>query len=753
MLSSIRQLFVHWVSHRPLLVSARTTQFAFDYTRNGRSWILGFGACGILAGCTDGVAPRPTPPSDISRAVYCIIPAPDCIDPGTGPGTGPGGGIDPNNSWVSGDVTITTSATNIMSSPIYDEATGLMQTNFTTSANENLHVDAGYGFSGQTIVNTSFTDPVDPATSPSTQVTDAGLNADVLTESNNQSQQIQDVSASDASAETPMHIVGSTQNGDVTAGAVVDLVDTTTVQSSTMTEASTGGYRAMLANAAAKAERGSPQKIVLSSGELTVALVRSNTLQITDDTNSGVSTTDNNASSKHFSLYNKVGHRWLLSEIHTEVDAQDAKRKIHEEHVMRWKHLRFFRNREADAARRAARPTTEWIPVQPSNGTVSATMVVCGDECNGGGTYVSGPSPIGPTPPCSRDVVTNVNSSASINLLYQHGILSDATTWCGMPSMDNYLRSRFIVGNEIRHSLVSTDYYENQASALTALVRNDAVAYPGPYAFIGHSNGGIVSRAAGQTLYNQGNYVRGVVTVSSPQDGAALAKVGKTLLIAALSIPLLESKIACSLVGHIVCTVAKALHGQGPNGLTTILDPLINQTGAVLNEMTPHNPYYTNLNAGSEPFARAAVINQAWDKWTAWRIYGDWTCQVMYSECDGRHVVATVDKTYHRYLKCAVIGGIFSFFIPGAGSVAAACALSATSLKSWDLIYKRLSVGNDHGDGVVAVHSQRYPNLDEGGQFLVLDSFSHLGETRSNTQTGPAIAAALNGRFGAPTVN
>jgi len=165
--------------------------------------------------------------------------------------------------------------------------------------------------------------------------------------------------------------------------------------------------------------------------------------------------------------------------------------------------------------------------------------------------------------------------------------------------------------------------------------------------------------------------------------------------------------------------------------------------------MTPNNSFYSGLNAGAEPFPRAAVINQAWDKWTEWRIYGDWTCQ-LYTECDGRHVVARIDKTYHRYLKCAVIGGIFSFFIPGAGSVAAACALSAANLKGYDLIYKRLSVGNDHGDGVVPVHSQRYPNLDGGGQFTVLDSDSHLGETRSTRQTGISIANAINQRLGIP---
>jgi hypothetical protein len=225
--------------------------------------------------------------------------------------------------------------------------------------------------------------------------------------------------------------------------------------------------------------------------------------------------------------------------------------------------------------------------------------------------------------------------------------------------------------------------------------------------------------------------------------------VGKAALTAALAVPLLASKIACNLVAHIVCTTAQELKGPGTYGLASILGPILDNAGRAVGEMTPNNSFYSLLNSGSEPFPRAAVIDQAWDKWTAWRLYGDFRCP-LYTECDGRHVVATVDKTYHRYLKCAVIGGIFGFFIPGAGTVAAACGLSAAQMKSYDLIYKRLSVGSDHGDAVVPIHSQKYPNLDTGGQYYVLDSDSHVGVTQSTKQTGPTIATALNQRLFIP---
>lgn len=248
-----------------------------------------------------------------------------------------------------------------------------------------------------------------------------------------------------------------------------------------------------------------------------------------------------------------------------------------------------------------------------------------------------------------------------------------------------------------------------------------------------------------------GSGVSGVITVSSPQDGVPLASVGREALAAALALPFLGSNFACNLVSHLVCTVAQHLgDNAAADGLLAILAPVIvHASSPVMDEMTVHNGFYSNLNYGPEPFPRAAVIDKSWDKWTEWRLYGDFHC-AMYSECDGRHVVARVDRTYHRYLKCAVIGGIFSFFIPGAGAVAEVCGSSAAQMKGYDLLYKRLSVGHDSGDGIVPVGSQQYPNVGSSGQFIVGDADSHLGVTSSTSQTGPAIARAINLRVGTP---
>lgn len=706
-----------------------------------------------IAGCTDAGPVDPRIASLHPNALIVCDPSnPDCNDPKPGPG----GGINPNDSYVVGDVTVHSSTTVTLAGGIYDPVTGQSTTTFAESApDEHIHVAAGYSTSGVTIVNTSFTDTVDPNTSSSIQVTEADLNSDNLTESNSASQLMADQQPSDATAETPMDIVGSTRNGDVTAGMIVDLTDTTSVHSNAMVAGGATAQptsRRTLARAAVEAERTGPQMITVDGRQLKVELTKQQQLQVTDVSSSGAALMTSSGAGqmrggvRHSRLFKRFRNTWLLSEVHTELDDDNGKRKLHQEHVMTLHRMRVLRNPSRDSLRAAARPSTEWMPVASGGGGIKPMMVACGDECNGGGYVNPGPQPLGSDLGCAQDVAGQVNASGTVNLLYQHGIWSNATSWC---AMDPYLRSRFLVHDEIRHSLNSRDYYENQATDLQSRFGTDVASYPGAYVFIGHSNGGIVSRLTAQRMGGSG--VAGVITVSSPQDGVPLASVGREALAAALALPFLGSNFACNLVSHLVCTVAQHLgDNAAADGLLAILAPvIIHASSPVMDEMTVHNSFYSNLNYGSEPFPRAAVIDKSWDKWTEWRLYGDFHC-AMYSECDGRHVVARADRTYHRYLKCAVIGGIFSFFIPGAGAVAEVCGSSAAQMKGYDLLYKRLSVGHDSGDGIVPVGSQRYPNLDSGGQFYVGDSDSHLGVTSSTAQTGPQIALAINKRVGVP---
>jgi hypothetical protein len=100
-------------------------------------------------------------------------------------------------------------------------------------------------------------------------------------------------------------------------------------------------------------------------------------------------------------------------------------------------------------------------------------------------------------------------------------------------------------------------------------------------------------------------------------------------------------------------------------------------------------------------------------------------------------------------LKCAVVSGLFGIVWPGARSTARGCATNAGTMAAIDYAYKRLSVGSDHGDGIVPEHSQIYPGSTV--QILNDDSNSHIGETRSRKSMN-AIATAISRAARVPIV-
>ena len=108
-----------------------------------------------------------------------------------------------------------------------------------------------------------------------------------------------------------------------------------------------------------------------------------------------------------------------------------------------------------------------------------------------------------------------------------------------------------------------------------------------------------------------------------------------------------------------------------------------------------------------------------------------------------------IDKEYHHFIKCAVVSGLFGIIFPGARQAAVVCAKNAAFLRLSDAAYKRLTVGSGHGDGVVPEFSQMYPGASPLLQFLVDDSDSHLGETRSR-RTSQGVIRAINVGMGIP---
>lgn len=754
--------------------------------------MLALAALFALASCNDPeslTAPGGLAAGDPSRMVmYCDNPTPDCPAPPP----------NPTDTHVSADVTYSATYTATLTDYFTDPVTGqYTNTLAVTPSDAHVHVEAGYSSNGQPRITTSYTDGADGATSAMPQIVNQDLAGDNLTDINPYGYALVTSTPDSMQAAPAMNLVGSTANGDITAGVLVSTADTL-VSAQSVAAADAPG---LFAGPARSSRLGVPGEILpavafaqtSSTGAVTATRLRGVPVRVqaagpdvlvVEDTPGDAGAVVMRSSSaspggagndKHTRRYRKQAEGWVLEEDRSEMDTDDSHGHRHTVTVATFRNVKLFRNRQRDARRHALRPTTDWIPLSqastvlpqgaaagsasPSAGaslpgsamTVpgrSNRLVACDDGCASGvSSAPATPAPMGDDPPCIGDVRAVVNSSgASVNILYQHGFFSSATTWC---QMSRYVRERYRVGNEIRHTLDSRASYEDQSADLQGRFQSDAVTNPGPYVLVGHSNGGIVNRYTAQQLQDP-SLVRGVVTISTPHYGVYLANTSERVLVGALSVPISGYFLGCDIANAYVCTHGGSLGTQAAIALAPIL---ASSAAPVLQEMGTNVPFHYTINGRGDPgYLVAGVQNRVWDRWTLWRLLADYQgCPHGFFDCDNysRYFVTDVDKKYHHFIKCAVVSGLFGIVWPGARATARGCATNAAFLRVTDEAYKRLSVGSGHGDAVVPEFSQMYPGAPALRQFLNDDSDSHLGETRSRI-TARGVLRAINQGMGIP---
>jgi pimeloyl-ACP methyl ester carboxylesterase len=712
----------------------------------------------VLAALVIGCAPdKPIgPPLEANRPPSFMIvcdPAKASCNDGT---------VNPSDSYLVADIVATTSATYFAPQPFEDPQTGQTVSSLTVNAAPvHMHVEAGYDVNRQPVIHTKFTDGADPQSDPVPQITSMSTTTNTTTERNTYGTAVYDQPTPDLQYPSPMNLLGDMTNANVTAGAILNI-------NTTVSQVRLAPAQLQSVEAAVKKMNPSGRFVVdqPSAGLLRIKQTMTAAANASSRANAAADPPMGNGNANghggtmsHSKTYELRGNHWLLKEMRTVSDDSTNGRSQHLEHVMAFHISSWSVNAVRDAERQAKRPTAEVVPIADASGTsvsnerfirTARRSVVClpgttGPNCTpaggGGGGGTTTPD-VGANLGCATNVVGAVHADGA-NLILQHGILSDATTWCGIEPV---LRSKFRVGFEIRHSLNSHAHIDDQANDLRSRVNLESNGR-GQFIVVGHSNGGLVARRyaeQGGTTSSGTGLIRGVVTISTPHKGAPVARV---VLAAAQGLFSGLTSYGCTYVYHGICAVMTTPYAGLIN--TVLAELALNASIPSILDIQPNSGFLSTMNATPETFLRAGVQNYSWNKWTFFRILGD----TFGTDGGGRRYVKTVDTWYHRSLDCAVVGGLAGFFWQPAWQVGAGCAMVAAGLKGVDDVWKQITVpGSEQGDAVVPGHSQLYPNVASTFQFGVYDADSHTGVLKQSSTSVNRIATAITITFTLPPI-
>lgn len=427
--------------------------------------------------------------------------------------------------------------------------------------------------------------------------------------------------------------------------------------------------------------------------------------------------------------YTQQGSSWVASGMTTTTSDSSgtSSRQIQVANVI------YSDNRSADAARMAGGVT---IPFTYHASTPSTP---------------SGMARIAlPQSSSSAGTSTVQNFAGSQNVLFQHGFLSSGLTW---GRMTDWLNRDYIFGNEVVTSLSATAPLSAQGQNLESLIQ---AAGGNQYILIGHSQGGLVSRYAGQYFQTQpngvNNTVRGVISVDTPHQGAYLT-IGGPSTIASVSESLalkLFGQFGClSPYDNDACYIAALIYF----GIDGVAQLAISSVGA-LNDLTPGSFFLNQLNSGAETFQQAAVIGKTPQRWLVTRVADNFITgspnpeaafgerniaditEVVYDVILGDFFIQAFTQEPMWFDYCYYEGGIDNGDPYCDENYPAEAALwDAQILDTMDKVdsYYNQSIAppGDGSDGFVQNSSQRYPS-PTAVQYTINGADSHTSAVRSD---------------------
>lgn len=315
-------------------------------------------------------------------------------------------------------------------------------------------------------------------------------------------------------------------------------------------------------------------------------------------------------------------------------------------------------------------------------------------------------------------------------IVFQHGFISGACTWAfQVPYFSEYSAGGRVVGNTYWPAT-----YESQAAQL----REQLPAGTPDWVFVGHSNGGIISRYLAQT--STPNTARAVITVNSPHAGADLPAATESFL---------NGTSFIFGVGQAIWN-ARSLGAASAGALfsnVSVVRQLLRGDAVVLHQMQPGSPFLNGLNQAPEPgYRKYAVRSRVSDDWMSVRVLCDARAPSSPGVPAGRACVKSTKRTVDRLV---YTGGLFRllahvlYSIPAVGQALGnlvAPGLNYASRANFALTgmmyaiewkWKESFCANQPCDGVVRMNSQVYPGAD--AERVINNADSHVGSTKSLT--------------------
>jgi pimeloyl-ACP methyl ester carboxylesterase len=374
-------------------------------------------------------------------------------------------------------------------------------------------------------------------------------------------------------------------------------------------------------------------------------------------------------------------------------------------------------NSSADSTR-AGKTNTAQAPAVPSTGTPGSLSSVSSPSC---GTQVT-------------------NLGGSQNVLFQHGLFSNSCAWT---RMTGWLNQDFLFGTEVVPSLDSTASLSSQATSLENEIKS--VGGNG-YLLLGHSQGGLIARAAAQYLQaNAPGKTTGVATVDSPNEGALLdlntyGLVYEAEYDAALS--LWDTTGCYSAYDNWSCFMA-ALTASGAGFLG---DYALASNIPATADLVPGSAFLTQLNGGSENFIRAGVVSYTPQRWAFMRLLASKFFGCYPEQWCGERAVALYTEIFYDTLYVAEVISIIYGDYTLAGYFIAIQHYMNVADHTWNNL---VALPGQGSDAIVQAPSQNYPS-STATQYSIQSADSHLGATKSN-HVRDALYNALVHTFGVPT--